>query len=68
VIQTTQRRMITAYRNTPVVYRGETYRVSNLEVGDHPRRSGTRARQRMATRECGPQSIQGVGTLSRAAA
>jgi len=39
VIQTTQRRMITVktYRNTPVYYRGETYRVSNLEVGDRVR-------------------------------
>lgn len=36
VIQTTQRRMMTVrtYRNTPVVYRGQTYRVTNLEVGD----------------------------------
>lgn len=39
VILTTQRRMITVktYRNTPVYYRGETYRVSNLEVGDRVR-------------------------------
>jgi len=39
VILTTQRRMITVrtYRNTPVLYRGETYRVSNLEVGDRIR-------------------------------
>lgn len=36
VIQTTQRRMMTVrtYRNTPVVYRGQTYRTTNLEVGD----------------------------------
>lgn len=36
VIQTPQRRMITinTTRNTPVYYRGETYRVGNLEVGD----------------------------------
>jgi len=39
VIQTTDRRMITVrtYRNTPVYYRGETYRVSNLEIGDRIR-------------------------------
>lgn len=36
VVQTTTRRMMTVrtYRNTPVVYRGETYRTSNLEIGD----------------------------------
>lgn len=36
VIQTPQRRMITinANRSTPVYFRGEVYRVSNLEVGD----------------------------------
>jgi hypothetical protein len=36
VVQTTQRRMMTVrtYRNTPVVYRGESYRTSNLELGD----------------------------------
>ncbi|MFL6247897.1 MAG: hypothetical protein ACJ74H_17880 [Thermoanaerobaculia bacterium] len=39
VIQTTDRRMITVrtYRNTPVFYRGETYGVSNLEIGDRVR-------------------------------
>jgi hypothetical protein len=39
VIQTTQRRMITVntYRNTPVFFRGEQYRVSNLEIGDRVR-------------------------------
>lgn len=39
VIQTPQRRMITVrtYRSTPVVYRGETYRIANLEVGDRVR-------------------------------
>jgi hypothetical protein len=39
VVQTTDRRMITVrtYRNTPVYYRGETYRVTNLEVGDRIR-------------------------------
>lgn len=36
VIQTPQRRMITVNtpRNTPVYYRGELYRVANLEEGD----------------------------------
>lgn len=39
VIQTADRRMLTirTYRNTPVHYRGETYRVTNLEVGDRIR-------------------------------
>ncbi len=39
VVQTTDRRMITVrtYRNTPVYYRGETYRVTNLEIGDRIR-------------------------------
>ncbi len=36
VIQTPQRRMITvnATRSTPVYFRGEIYRISNLEIGD----------------------------------
>lgn len=36
VVQTAQRRMMTVrtYRNTPVVYRGDTYQTANLEVGD----------------------------------
>ena len=39
VIQTAQRRMITVntYRNTPVVFRGEQYRITNLEIGDRIR-------------------------------
>lgn len=39
VIQTAARRMMTVrtYRNTPVVYRNQTYQVSNLEVGDEIR-------------------------------
>lgn len=39
VVQTSDRRMITVrtYRNTPVYYRGETYRVTNLEIGDRIR-------------------------------
>ncbi len=36
VIVTNQRRMLTVrtFRSTPVVYRGTTYRITNLEVGD----------------------------------
>lgn len=39
VIQTPQRRLVTvnASRNTPVYYRNEVYRLSNLEVGDRIR-------------------------------
>jgi hypothetical protein len=39
VIQTENRRMITVntYRNTPVVFRGEQYRITNLEIGDRIR-------------------------------
>jgi hypothetical protein len=39
VIQTPDRRMITVrtYRTTPVYYRGETYQVGSLEVGDRIR-------------------------------
>jgi len=39
VIQNSARRMMTVrtYRNTPVVYRNQTYQVSNLEVGDEIR-------------------------------
>lgn len=39
VIQTPQRRMVTVrtYRSTPVVYRGESYRIANLEIGDRVR-------------------------------
>ena len=39
VIQTADRRMVTIRtgRNTPVFYRGQSYRVSNLEVGDRIR-------------------------------
>lgn len=39
VIQTSDRRIITVrtYRNTPVYYRGESYRVNNLEIGDRIR-------------------------------
>lgn len=39
VIQTAQRRMVTvtAFRSTPVWFRGEEYRVANLETGDRIR-------------------------------
>ena len=39
VIQTSNRRMITVntYRNTPVWFRGEQYRMTNLEIGDRIR-------------------------------
>ena len=39
VVQTSDRRMITVrtYRNTPVYFRGETYGVTNLEIGDRIR-------------------------------
>ena len=39
VIQTSDRRLVTVrtFRNTPVYYRGETYRVPNLEIGDRVR-------------------------------
>jgi hypothetical protein len=39
VIQTLDRRMLTVrtYRGTPVTYRGQTYQVANLDVGDRVR-------------------------------
>lgn len=39
VIQNAARRMMTVrtYRNTPVIYRNQTYEVSNLEIGDEIR-------------------------------
>lgn len=39
LIQTAQRRMITVntYRNTPVMFRGEQFSISNLEIGDRIR-------------------------------
>jgi hypothetical protein len=39
VIQTPQRRMmnVRTYSNTPVYYRGDSFRVSNLEIGDRIR-------------------------------
>ena len=72
VILTTQRRMITVrtYRNTPVLYRGETYRVSNLEVGDRIRvEVESRAAQTdeiTARRITVTQSVQETGSGSDA--
>ncbi len=39
MIQTAQRRMITVntYRNTPVMFRGEQFSITNLEIGDRIR-------------------------------
>jgi len=70
VLQTPQRRMITVrtYRNTPVVYRGETYRVSNLEVGDRIRVEAeprtAQADEVIARRIVVTQSVQEAGTPS----
>ena len=68
VIVTAQRRMMTVrtYRNTPVVYRGETYRVTNLEVGDRIRveaeSRGAQADEINARRITVVQSVQESGT------
>jgi hypothetical protein len=68
VIQTPQRRMLTVrtYRNTPVAYRGETYRVSNLEVGDRIRveveSRSTQSDEVNARRITVLQSVQDTGT------
>ena len=68
VIQTPQRRMITVrtYRNTPVLYRGQTYRVSNLEVGDRIRVEAeartAQADEIYARRITVVQSVQEAGT------
>ena len=70
VIQTPQRRMITVrtYRNTPVVYRGETYRVSNLEVGDRIRVEieprSAQSDEINARRITVVQSVQDTGTTT----
>ena len=70
VIQTTQRRMINVrtYRNTPVVYRGETYRVSNLEVGDRvriePEARTAQNEEIVARRITVTQSVQDTGTTT----
>jgi hypothetical protein len=68
VIQTPQRRMITVrtYRNTPVVYQGQTYQVSNLEVGDRIRVEAeartAQADEINARRITVVQSVQDTGT------
>lgn len=70
VIQTPQRRMVTVrtYRNTPVVYRNETYRVSNLEVGDRIRVEAeprtAQGDEINARRIIVTQSVQDTGTTS----
>lgn len=72
VILTTQRRMITVrtYRNTPVLYRGQTYSVANLEVGDRIRvEADTRnanADEVTARRITVTQSVQESGTTTDA--
>ena len=68
VLQTTQRRMITVttYRSTPVWFRGEQYRIANLEVGDRvkvevdPR--DAQADDIVARRIDVVQSVQDAGT------
>lgn len=72
VILTTQRRMITVrtYRNTPVLYRGQTYSVTNLEVGDRIRvEADTRnanSDEITARRITVTQSVQESGTTTDA--
>jgi hypothetical protein len=68
VIQTPQRRILTvrASRNTPVLYRGETYRIANLEIGDRVRveadPSYDRTDEITARRIIVTQSVQDTGT------
>ena len=68
VIQTNQRRMITVrtYRNTPVYFRNETYRVSNLEIGDRVRieadERDAQADEIIAVRIDVTQSVRDSGT------
>jgi len=70
VIQTPQRRMITVrtYRNTPVLYQGQTYQVSNLEVGDRIRVDAeprtAQSDEISARRITVVQSVQDTGTTS----
>lgn len=72
VIVTNQRRMMTVrtFRNTPVVYRGETYRITNLEVGDRVRIEAeprnAQADEITARRITVTQSVQESGTGSDA--
>lgn len=68
VIQTAQRRMLTVrtYRSTPVLYQGQTYRISNLEVGDRIRieaeTSPGQGEEVTARRITVVQSVQDAGT------
>ena len=70
VIVTSQRRMMTVrtYRNTPVVYQGQTYRITNLEVGDRVRveaeARNAQADEITARRITVVQSIQEGGTTA----
>ena len=70
VIVTTQRRMLTVrtYRNTPVVYQGQTYRITNLEVGDRIRVEAeartAQADEITARRITVVQSVQEGGTTA----
>jgi Domain of unknown function (DUF5666) len=72
VILTTQRRMITVrtFRNTPVLYRGETFRITNLEVGDRVRIEAdardAQADEITARRIHVTQSVQEGGTTTDA--
>lgn len=72
VIVTTQRRMITVrtYRNTPVIYRGQSFQVSNLEVGDRIRVEAeprnAQADEITARRITVTQSVQDAGGASDA--
>jgi hypothetical protein len=66
VIQTPQRRMLNVrtYSNTPVYYRGDTFRVSNLEIGDRIRvESDTRESQ---SDEVSARSIEVVASVQDA--
>ncbi|HEX6087035.1 MAG TPA: hypothetical protein VF266_21070 [Thermoanaerobaculia bacterium] len=70
VIVTAQRRMMTVrtYRNTPVLYQGQTYRVTNLEVGDRVRveaeARNAQADEITARRITVLQSVQEGGTTA----
>jgi hypothetical protein len=69
VVQTSDRRMINVrtYRTTPVYYRGEAYRVTNLEVGDRIRietdNRDTNAQDVSARRIDVTMSVQDSGTV-----
>ena len=69
VVQTSDRRMINVrtYRTTPVYYRGEAFRVSNLEIGDRIRietdNRDTSAQDVAARRIDVTMSVQDAGTV-----